>query len=136
MLGVRISIRARCTPLCDKACQWLATGRWFSPGPPVSSTNKTDLHNITKILLEVALNTIKKKKKKEKKKRITVIAEVPPTSMATYSSAHKICRYYRMTKYIFYWLILAILFRPFWFTYSQRFLNLMTFQSCEYKRNW
>jgi len=30
---VWISIRARCTTLCDKVCQWLATGRWFSPGP-------------------------------------------------------------------------------------------------------
>jgi hypothetical protein len=29
--------------------QWLATGQWFSPGPPVSSTNKTDRHNITEI---------------------------------------------------------------------------------------
>jgi hypothetical protein len=28
------------TSLCDKVCQWLATGRWFTPGPPVSSTNK------------------------------------------------------------------------------------------------
>jgi hypothetical protein len=26
---------------CDKVCQWLATCRWFSPGTPVSSTNKT-----------------------------------------------------------------------------------------------
>jgi hypothetical protein len=26
MLRVWISIRARCTPLCDKVCQWLATG--------------------------------------------------------------------------------------------------------------
>ena len=42
MLWVRISIRARCTTLYDKICQRLATGRWFSPGPPVSSTNKTD----------------------------------------------------------------------------------------------
>jgi len=32
---------------------------WFSPGPPVSSTNKTDRHDITEILLKVALNTIK-----------------------------------------------------------------------------
>jgi hypothetical protein len=31
---------------------------WFSPGPPVSSTNKTDRHDITEILLKVALNTI------------------------------------------------------------------------------
>jgi hypothetical protein len=59
MLWVRISIRARCTTLCDKVCQWLATGRWFSPGPPVSSTNKTDHHDIIEILLKVALNTIK-----------------------------------------------------------------------------
>ena len=56
---VRISIRARCTELCDKVCQWLATGQWFSPCPPVSSTNKTDCHDITEILLKVALNTIK-----------------------------------------------------------------------------
>jgi hypothetical protein len=47
--GVRISIGARCTTLSDKVCQWLATGQWFSPGPPVSSTNKTDRHDITEI---------------------------------------------------------------------------------------
>ena len=45
--------------VCDKVFQWLATGQWFSPGPPVSSTNKTDRHEITQILLKVALNTIK-----------------------------------------------------------------------------
>ena len=32
--------------------------RWFSPGTPISSTNKTDCHNIAEILLKVALNTI------------------------------------------------------------------------------
>jgi hypothetical protein len=48
------------TTLCDKVCQWLATGRWFSSGSPVSSTNKADRHDITDILLKVALNTIKK----------------------------------------------------------------------------
>ena len=42
-----------------KACQWLATGRWFFPCPPVSSTNKTEHHDITEILLKVALKTIK-----------------------------------------------------------------------------
>ena len=41
--------------LCDKAYQWLATGRWFSP---VSSTNKTDRHDIAEILLKVTLITI------------------------------------------------------------------------------
>ena len=33
-------------------------GLGFSPGSPVSSTNKTDSHDITEILLKVALNTI------------------------------------------------------------------------------
>jgi hypothetical protein len=46
------------TTLCDKVCQWLATGQWFSPGTPVYSTNKTDRYDIAKILLNVALNTI------------------------------------------------------------------------------
>jgi hypothetical protein len=36
----------------------LATGQWFSPGPAVSSTNKTDRHDITEILLKVVLKTI------------------------------------------------------------------------------
>jgi hypothetical protein len=35
------------TTICDKVCQLLATGRWFSPGPPASSTNITDRHDIT-----------------------------------------------------------------------------------------
>jgi hypothetical protein len=44
--------------LCDKVCQLLATGQWFSLGAPVSSTNKIYHYNITEILLKVALNTI------------------------------------------------------------------------------
>ena len=47
------------TTLCDKVCQWLASGWWFSMGTPVSSTNKTDCHDITEILLKVALNNTK-----------------------------------------------------------------------------
>ena len=43
--------------LCDKVCQWLATCQWFSLGTPVSSTKKTDCHDITEILLKVRLNT-------------------------------------------------------------------------------
>ena len=34
------------TTLCDKVCQWLARGRWFSPCNLVSSTNKTDRQDI------------------------------------------------------------------------------------------
>jgi hypothetical protein len=36
----------------------LVAGQWFSLGTPVSSTNKTDRHVITEILLKVAFNTI------------------------------------------------------------------------------
>jgi hypothetical protein len=36
----------------------LPAGLWFSLSTPVSSTNKTDHHDITEILLKVALNTI------------------------------------------------------------------------------
>jgi hypothetical protein len=35
------------TVLCDKVCQWLATGQWFSPGTAVSSINKTNHNDIT-----------------------------------------------------------------------------------------
>ena len=44
---------------CDKVCQLLTTDRCFSPGTPVVSTNKTDHHDISEILLKVALkNTV------------------------------------------------------------------------------
>ena len=46
------------TTLCDKGWQWLAAGRWFSLDTLVSSTNKTDHHNIIEILLKMALKTI------------------------------------------------------------------------------
>jgi hypothetical protein len=47
-LYVRIPLRRGVlnTTLCDKVCQWLAADRWFSPGTPISTTNKTDRHNI------------------------------------------------------------------------------------------
>ena len=43
-------------------CQFLSPltpwCQWFSLGSRVSSTNKTDIHDITEILLKVVLNTI------------------------------------------------------------------------------
>jgi hypothetical protein len=61
MLWVRIPLRwgVLDTTLCDKVCQWFAAGRWFSQVLLVSSTNKTDHHDITEILLKVMWNTIK-----------------------------------------------------------------------------
>ena len=41
---------------------YFLSGQWFSPGTLVSSTNKFDRHNITEILLKVALNTINQTK--------------------------------------------------------------------------
>jgi hypothetical protein len=46
----------------DKVYQFLAHGRWFSPGTPFSSTTKTGRHDIAEILLKVALKKKKKKK--------------------------------------------------------------------------
>jgi hypothetical protein len=46
------------TTLCGQFVSYFAAGRWFSPGTPVSSTNETDRHGTTEILLKVALNTI------------------------------------------------------------------------------
>jgi hypothetical protein len=56
-----VNYKKGCTRLAtasDKVDHLLVHGRWFSPGTPVSSTNKTDHHNIAEILLKVALNTI------------------------------------------------------------------------------
>ena len=55
-VGVRIPLRRGVlnTTLCDKVCQYLVTGWWFSLGTPVLK----DHHDITEILLKVALNTI------------------------------------------------------------------------------
>ena len=46
------------TTLCDKVYQCITAGRWFSPGTPVSSNNKTYRYYIAEILLKVALKTI------------------------------------------------------------------------------
>ena len=90
-------VRSTRYKLCDNVCQWLATGRWFSPGPVVSSTNKTDRHDITEILLKVALNTIKQTNKQ------TMIE----TKYANDElNIHSICRNWRKQSIIseHYWL--------------------------------
>ena len=42
------------------------TGRWFSPGTPVFSTNKTDHHDIAEILLKVMKAHVKKRTGKQR----------------------------------------------------------------------
>jgi hypothetical protein len=41
------------TTVCDQVCQLLASGQWFSPDPPASSTNISDCHDIAEILLNI-----------------------------------------------------------------------------------
>ena len=61
--GITAWVRARlcklqkgCTRLAgDRPCQLLPHGRLFSPGTLASSTTKTGCHDITEILLIVAL---------------------------------------------------------------------------------
>ena len=59
-LWVRIPLRRGVlnTTLCDKVSQWLAAGKWFSLGTPISFTNKTDRNDISEILLKVTSNTM------------------------------------------------------------------------------
>jgi hypothetical protein len=55
-----VDYKKGCTRLAstsDKVYQLLAHGQWFSPGAPASSTTKTGRHDITEILLKVALST-------------------------------------------------------------------------------
>jgi hypothetical protein len=59
VLGTQLRRGVFDTTLSDKFVSDLRqVGRWFSPSTPVSSTNKTDCHDITEILLKVTLNTI------------------------------------------------------------------------------
>jgi hypothetical protein len=64
---VNTSITARCMSVeisnALQVCQWLAVCRWFSPGTPISSTNKTDRSEKTEILLKMPINQTKNKRK-------------------------------------------------------------------------
>ena len=46
-----------------QVCQWLAVGWWFSPGTPISSTNKIDAVKKNEILLKMAIKKTKNKRK-------------------------------------------------------------------------
>jgi hypothetical protein len=46
------------TSVCDKDCQWLVVSQWFFLGILVSSTSKTDHHDITDILLNMVFTTV------------------------------------------------------------------------------
>ena len=61
-LWIQIPLMVRCTRyniMWYKVCQWLATGRLFSPDTPVSSTNNTDLNDITEILSSAQLSVLR-----------------------------------------------------------------------------
>jgi hypothetical protein len=58
--------------LCAKVCQWLVSDRWVSLGTLVYFINKTDRHDITEILLKVALNTTNQTQTKKSKLHQTI----------------------------------------------------------------
>jgi hypothetical protein len=60
---------------------------WFSLVPPVSSTNETDCHDITEILLKVALNTIKQTNSNENNTLVIY------TKFISYDQINKIYKY-------------------------------------------
>ena len=70
-------------------------GRWFSPGPLDTSTNKTDRHDVTEISLKVALNTINQTKPRDQCAKYGFIRGVTTADVMCY-----IIRHYRL-RYIF-----------------------------------
>jgi hypothetical protein len=61
-VGVRVvEFNSRLATASDKVYQLLAHGRWFSSGIPTSYTTQTGSHDITEILLKVALKHQKSK---------------------------------------------------------------------------
>ena len=56
-MWARIPLRQG-VPVLDTTLCELRASLWFCPGTGVFSTNKTDSHDITEILLKVALNTM------------------------------------------------------------------------------
>jgi hypothetical protein len=59
-------------------------GRWNSPVTPASSTNKTDHHDITEMLLKVALNTknqIKSNQIKSNQKELPKCLKIDETTV-------------------------------------------------------
>jgi len=65
--------------------QWLWTGPWFSADTLVSSSNKTDCHDITEILLKVVLNTINQSTTCLKKSSICFTGEIISITIEIYN---------------------------------------------------
>jgi len=106
MSWVWLPLRARCITLCDIVCQWLAAGLWFSPGLPVSSTNKSD-YDITKIFLKVALNTMKQTNKYIRSTPVTQV------KMNFYYFSSHICQLHSSV-ILYNWYIITIKATVYW----------------------
>jgi len=69
-------------------------GLWFSPNIPVSSTNKTNRHDITEILLKVTLNILNQANQTAMVDNITNhnmnhSSDIPETAMVNYIAASR-----------------------------------------------
>jgi hypothetical protein len=69
------------TTLCDKVCQLHAAGMWFYPDTPISSKNKIDHHDITKIFVESSV-----KHHNPNPKILNFLQVMPYFSTQTYST--------------------------------------------------
>jgi hypothetical protein len=94
------------TTLCDKVCQWLATGRWFSL---ISSTNKNDCHDIAEILMKMALNTISQTPSLSHDKRYSMILSCHDEGNDLQINTVILFVIYSL-KFVYYWYCVVFLF--------------------------
>ena len=107
-----------CTRLAaasDKVCQLLAHGRWFSQETPASSTSKTGRHDITEILLKVALNAINHMS--------TVLG-----LMSTYFVV--LCRFLFVPLFLFFWSLNCLSFFELRFLITHVVSSSMSYHFC------
>ena len=128
-LWVRIPIRRGVldTTLCDKVCQWLTTGRWISPGTPISSTNKTGRQDITKILLKVALSTM----------ALTLLSSnIWGSCYSIFSLICKLCRTLFGLLYFFLWPLCCLFFFDIWILIAPLVSSNSSFHNIRYIYNY
>jgi hypothetical protein len=78
------------------------TGRWFSSGSPVSSTIKSDCHDITEILLKMSLNTINQTEPNRVMKRLYIYILPLSYAILDYNSIELLCFHYNGSTVVYF----------------------------------
>jgi hypothetical protein len=113
VLPFTVTVGSSTMSICDKVCQVFMMGLWFSL---VSSTNKTDHHDITEILLKVELNSI-------------ILTHKIDNNNQILDTMQRTRRFVFKGQFYF----LAILFRPFGFI-APKTLNYLVLQPFDFER--